>query len=92
MRRASTRLALLGLAVMALGLPASALAAPEVKVTVKILPILKDQTKPKGGYWPHTGNFLGAPASLETKFSIKAPNTKASRPRSARWPSTCPRA
>jgi hypothetical protein len=64
-------LALLGLAVMALGLPASALAAPQVKVTVKILPILKDQTKPKGGFWPHTGNFLGAPASLETKFTIK---------------------
>jgi hypothetical protein len=76
MRRASTRLALLGLAVMALGLPASALAAPQVKVTVKILPILKDQTKPKGGVWPHTGNFLGAPASLETKFSIKGTEYK----------------
>jgi hypothetical protein len=69
-------LALLGLAVMALGLPASALAAPQVKVTVKILPILKDQTKPKGGFWPHTGNFLGAPASLETKFTIKGTEYK----------------
>ncbi len=71
MRRASTRLALLGLAAMAMALPATALAAPEVKVTVKVLPILKNQSKPKGGFWPHTGNFFGAPASLETRFTIK---------------------
>jgi hypothetical protein len=69
-------LALLGLAVMALGLPASALAAPQVKVKVKILPILKDQTKPKGGFWPHTGNFLGAPAALETQFTVRGTEYK----------------
>ncbi len=71
MRRASTHLALLGLAAMAMALPATALAAPEVKVTVKVLPILKNQSKPKGGFWPHTGNFFNAPASLETRFTIK---------------------
>jgi hypothetical protein len=71
MRRASTRLALLGLAALALGLPASAAAAPKVQVKVKILPILKNQSKPKGGFWPHTGNFLGAPAALESQFIIK---------------------
>lgn len=71
MRRASTRLATLGLAALALGLPASAAAAPKVTVTVKIKPVLKDPAKPKAGYWPHTGNFLGAPAALETKFLIK---------------------
>jgi hypothetical protein len=71
MRRASTRLALLGLVALALGLPASALAAPTVKVTVKILPVMKDLTKPKAGFWPHTGNHLGAPAALETKVVIK---------------------
>lgn len=76
MRRASTRLALLGLAVMVMGLPASALAAPKVTVKVKILPILKDQTKPKGGYWPHTGNHLGAPAALETQFFVKGTEYK----------------
>ena len=81
MRRASTHLALLGLAAMAMALPATALAAPVVKVTVKVLPILKNQSKPKGGFWPHTGNFFGAPASLETGSRSKAPNTADSRPR-----------
>jgi hypothetical protein len=70
MRRASTRLATLGLAALALGLPASAAAAPKVTVKVKILPVLKNPANPKAGFWPHTGNFLGAPASLETKFLI----------------------
>jgi hypothetical protein len=71
MRKASIRLALLGLAVMALGLPATAAAAPSVSVKVKVLPILKNLSNAKGGYWPHTGNFFGAPAALETKLTIK---------------------
>lgn len=71
MRIASTRLATLGLAALALALPASAAAAPTVTVKVKIKPILKDQTKPKGGTWPGTGNFLGAAAALETNWAIK---------------------
>jgi len=70
MRKASIRLVLLGLAVMALGLTSTAAAAPSVKVEVKVLPILKNQSKPKGGFWPHTGNFFGAPAALETKFKV----------------------
>jgi hypothetical protein len=71
MRSASTRLALLGLAAMALSLPATAGAAPTVAIKVKVLPILKNLSNPKGGFWPHTGNFLGAPAALETRFTIK---------------------
>lgn len=71
MRSASIRLAMLGLAVATLGLPAVAGAAPSVTVKVKVLPILKNLNNPKGGVWPHTGNFLGAPAALETKLTIK---------------------
>jgi hypothetical protein len=71
MRRASIRIAALGIAALALGLPAVASAKPEVSVKVKILPILKNLSNPKGGTWPHTGDFLGAPAALETKFFVK---------------------
>jgi hypothetical protein len=71
MRKASIRLAMLGLAVAALGLPVAAGAAPSVTVKVKVLPILKNLSNPKAGFWPHTGNFFGAPAALETKLTIK---------------------
>jgi hypothetical protein len=71
MRRASIRLATLGLAALVLGLPAAAAAAPTVTVKVKILPILKNQANLKGGVWPHTGNLLGRPAALETQFRVK---------------------
>jgi hypothetical protein len=60
MRRASTCLALLGLAV--LGIPASASALP--KVTLKAVAI------PIPGF-PHTGNIFGAGAALKTEFTIK---------------------
>lgn len=70
MRRVSIRTAALGLAVAALGLPAASWAAPKVSVKVRILPVLKNPANPKAGVWPHTGNFLGAPASLETRFVI----------------------
>jgi hypothetical protein len=60
MRRASTCLALLGLAV--LGLPGVASAKPTVTLVAKAVPI--------PGY-PGTGNFLGAGAALETKYTIK---------------------
>jgi hypothetical protein len=59
MRRASTCLALLGLA--ALGLPAVAPAAPVVTVVAKAVPI--------PGF-PGTGNKLGAGAALEVKYTI----------------------
>jgi hypothetical protein len=60
MRRASTCLALLGLAV--LGLPAAASAAPVVTLVAKAVPI--------PGF-PHTGNILGAGAAVEAKYTIK---------------------
>ena len=60
MRRASTCLALLGLAV--LGLPAAASAAPVVTFKAKAVPI--------PGF-PHTGNILGAGAALQSQWTIK---------------------
>jgi hypothetical protein len=60
MRRASTCLALLGLAVF--GLPAVASAAPTVTFKEKAVPI--------PGF-PHTGNILGAGAALQTEWTIK---------------------
>jgi hypothetical protein len=60
MRRASTCLALLGLAV--LGLPAVASAKPVVTLVAKAVPI--------PGF-PHTGTILGAGAAVEAKYTIK---------------------
>jgi hypothetical protein len=60
MRRASTCLALLGLAV--LGLPAVASAAPTVTLVAKAVPI--------PGF-PGTGNILGAGTAIEFKATIK---------------------
>jgi hypothetical protein len=60
MRRASTCLALLGLAV--LGLPAAASAAPVVTFKAKAVPI--------PGF-PHTGNILGAGAAEQVEWTIK---------------------
>ena len=61
MRRASTCLAVLGLAV--LGLPAAAsAAAPAVTFKAKAVPI--------PGF-PHTGNILGAGAAVEAEYTIK---------------------
>ncbi len=57
MRRASTCLAVLGLAV--LGLPATASAAPTVTLKAKAVPI--------PGF-PHTGNILGAGAAREGRI------------------------
>jgi hypothetical protein len=59
MRRASTCLALLGLAV--LGLPAVASATPKVSLKVKAVPI--------PGF-PGTGNILGAGADVEVEYKI----------------------
>jgi hypothetical protein len=59
MRRASTCLALLGLAV--LGLSATASAAPTITMQAEAVPI--------PGF-PGTGNILGAGAALQTKFTI----------------------
>jgi hypothetical protein len=70
MRRASTRLALLGLAVATLGLPAVAGAAPSVTLKVKAVPIPKNPSSNGGPTYPHTGNFFGAGSALETEFTI----------------------
>lgn len=70
MRRASTRLALLGLAVLALGLPASALAAPSVTFKAKAIPIKKNPASKGGPNWPGTGNIKGAATAVEGEFKI----------------------
>jgi hypothetical protein len=70
MRRASTRLALLGLAVATLGLPAAAGAAPSVTLKVKAVPIPKNPSSNGGPTYPGTGNILGAGSALETEFTI----------------------
>jgi hypothetical protein len=59
MRRVSTCLAVLGLAV--LGLSASASAAPTITLKAKAVPI--------PGF-PHTGNILGAGAALQAEYTI----------------------
>ena len=67
MRRASTCLILLGLAV--LGVPALASAEPTAQISsfkAKAVPI----PKPGGGTWPHTGNILGAGAAVEAEYQI----------------------
>jgi hypothetical protein len=64
MRRISTCLAVLGLAV--LGLSATASAAPTVTLKAVAVPI----PKPGGGTYPGTGDILGAGAALETEFTI----------------------
>ncbi len=58
------------LAIAAVGLPGTALAAPNVTVKAKILPVLKNPASPKGGSYPKTGNILGAGASVEAQMTI----------------------
>jgi hypothetical protein len=70
MRRASTRLAMLGLAVATLGLPAAAGAAPSVSLKVKAVPIPKNPSSKSGPTWPGTGNFFGAGTDVEAEFKI----------------------
>jgi hypothetical protein len=68
MRRASTCLALLGLAV--LGLPTVASAEPTASIKVfkaKAVPI----PKPGGGTYPKTGNILGAGAAVEAEYEFE---------------------
>jgi hypothetical protein len=60
MRRISTCLAVLGLAV--LGLSATASAAPKITMKAEAVPI--------PGF-PHTGNILGAGAALKSEFTIE---------------------
>jgi hypothetical protein len=67
MRRASTCLALLGLAVLCV--PAVASAAPTAQISsfkAQAVPI----PKPGGGTFPHTGNILGAGAAVQAEYTI----------------------
>ena len=61
MRRASSCLAVAGLAVLALALPGAASAAPTVQFKAAAVPI--------AGF-PHTGNIKGAGAAFESEFKI----------------------
>jgi hypothetical protein len=70
MRKASTRLVLLGLAVATLGIPAAAGAAPAVTLKVAAVPIPKNPSSNGGATWPGTGNILGAGADVEAEFKI----------------------
>jgi hypothetical protein len=70
MRRASTRLALLGFAVAALGLPAAAGAAPVVTLKVRAVPIPKNPSSNSGPTYPGTGNIFGAGTDVEAEIKI----------------------
>jgi hypothetical protein len=70
MRKASIRLAVLGLAVATLGLPATAAATPSVTLKVKAVPIPKNPSSNGGPSWPGTGNFFGAGTAVEAEFKI----------------------
>ena len=70
MRRASTRLALLGLAVATLGLPATAGAAPAVTLKVKAVAIPKNPSSNGGPTYPGTGNIFGAGTDVEAEITI----------------------
>jgi hypothetical protein len=70
MRKASTRLAVLGLALLGLALPATAVAAPKVTFKVKAIPIKKNPSSTGGPTWPGTGNILGAATAVEAEFHI----------------------
>lgn len=67
MRRIAVALCL---GAFALTLPAAALAAPNVAVKAKIVPIPVDPSSPHSKTYPHTGNLLGAGAALEALLTI----------------------
>jgi hypothetical protein len=66
MRKASSCLAVLGLAMLALALPGVASATPTVTFKAVAVPI----PKPGGGTYPHTGNIFGAGAAVEAEYKI----------------------
>jgi len=71
MRRASTCLAVTGLALLALALPSIASAVPSVSFKAKAVPI-------KG--FPHTGNIYGAGAAVEAEYQITGNEYEGSPP------------
>jgi hypothetical protein len=58
------------LAILAVGLPSVAQAAPKVTVKAKVLPVPINPASAKSRNYPKTGNILGAGASVETRFTI----------------------
>lgn len=66
--RATSVLACLVLA--AIALPVAAGAAPKVSVKAKVLPVPINPSSAKSKSYPKTGNILGAGASVETQFTI----------------------
>ena len=54
----------------ALVLPAVALGAPTVTLKARVLPVPINPSSSKSRNYPHTGNILGAGASVETLFTI----------------------
>ncbi len=70
-RRRRARLgATLLLLAAALVLPAVALGAPTVTLKARVLPVPINPSSSKSRNYPHTGNILGAGASVETLFTI----------------------
>jgi hypothetical protein len=69
-RTQSLALILACLAVVGIGLPVAALAAPKVSVKAKVLPVPINPASSKSKSYPKTGNILGAGASVETLFTI----------------------
>jgi hypothetical protein len=58
------------MAIVAVGLPAGAVAAPKVSVKARVLPVPINPASSKSRTYPKTGNILGAGASVETTFQI----------------------
>jgi hypothetical protein len=58
------------LAIMTVGLPALAQAAPKVTVKAKVLPVPINPNSTNSRTYPKTGNILGAGASVETQITI----------------------
>src|ERR1700753_985942 len=71
MRKASSCLAVLGLAVLALALPGVAAATPPVTFKAQAVPI--------PGF-PHTGNIFGAGAAVEAEYTTSGPEYGGFRP------------
>jgi hypothetical protein len=70
LRKLAVVLLSLSLGLAALGLPAAGLAAPQVTVKARIVPVPINPSSPNSPTYPGTGNILGAGAGLEAELSI----------------------
>lgn len=71
MRPANSSLAALLGALVCVSLPATATAAPSVKMKARIVPIQRNLRSRHGRTWKGTGDILGAPAAVEARMQIK---------------------